>query len=559
MSILSILLSFAFANGTGAACQQHNPMSSDVPVCPQTGSSLLSENYPIMAATVSDTEGGSDYVKAYVTKVLKAQAKKPPQFFLHVSAETYKELAQEIKKIAPDKATAESWLKSLTMTPTKNRWNWQQDYFESFFDPKSGRPVLREVKGYQRAGDSFTALSTAAQQKCEISQGPQLTTKYYKSGHSGGNIEAINGLCLVGSDHFQGTEWDDYAKTTCGNMETAVKAPSDFLKVGHTDEFFKTLKDPQQKAPCDFALAFASPQKGLELLKKNPEGRLFDFSKVPEIDIMARFSEGTYADVCSKHLKIKYGSPKNSPEEGKNRRSRGVTHLLLDFSLPKAMAQTRADKIADPEQERFEQFLTQMAEEELFGMPSDEKKQSREKKIEIRNRLRYRLTNFGYIKEPEPFSDVGECYGMKNKDLVKILESDSELKNFNNSIQKEINAFKGEALKKLKQQYPSCSPKTVEFPDVFLGMMDDPESDTKYAMGSADSIFPNPTNGEMVENTLLLPEPVNPAFKQDIDNSVQALGLKTDYIDTHFAHVLNGNLHCSSHTMRYCRPQGDAR
>lgn len=558
MNIISILMSFAFAGGTGAACLKHNPMSPDVPLCPQTGSTLLSENFPIMAATVSDTEGGAAYVKAYVTKVLKAQSKNPPQFFLHVAPETHQELIQEIKKIAPNKETETAWLTSLSVVSTKNRWNWQQDYFESFFDPKSGRPVLREVQGYRRAGDSFNTLSAEAQQKCEISPGPLLNNRINKSGHSGGNIEAINGLCLVGSDHFKGTEWDDYAKTTCGNMETAIKAPSDFLTVGHTDEFFKTLKDPNQKAPCDFALAFASPEKGLELLKKNPEGRLFDFSKVPEIDIMARFSEGTYADICSRHLKIKSGDRKSSPQDESSRKSKGIAQSILAFSLPLAIAQGNTEKISDAEQARFEKFLNNFMNEDNSDSISPEEKQLRkEKKIRIRNELRRNLSKAGYIKPPQPLEDVSECYGMKNKDLVRILESDPELKKFNQSVQKAVDSFKDETLKKIKQQYPTCSPKTVFFPDVFTGYMNDKTADAKYAMGSADSIFPNPTNGEIVENTLLLPEPVNPAFKQDIETSVKEIGLNTDYIDTHFAHVLNGNLHCSSHTMRYCRPHGE--
>lgn len=230
--------------------------------------------------------------------------------------------------------------------------------------------------------------------------------------------------------------------------------------------------------------------------------------------------------------------------------------MIFDLSITSASA----DSNGDLEQKRFERFLQGYFNNDSSSPRSaEEQKNARERSAETRNQMRRALSKSGYIKPMQTTIDIGECYNMKNKDLIKVLETDPELKAFNVSVNQTIQKFKNEVLEKLKTQYPQCSPKTIDFPDLFVGMMNNERNPGTYAVGSADSIFPNPTNGDIIENTYLIPEPVNDAFKKDIEKSIHDLGLKTDYIDTHFAHVLNGNLHCSSHTMRYCRPQGDAK
>ncbi|WP_374080325.1 protein-arginine deiminase family protein [Bdellovibrio bacteriovorus] len=556
MSLVLLLLSFAFAQNQNA-CSQHNPMDADVPVCPTSGSTLLSENYPIMAATVSDNQGGSAWVKSYVTKVIKAQPGKPPQFFLHVKPETYEELVAELRKQAPSPQVADQWIKGLTRVEGQNRWNWQQDYFDNFFNPKTGQPVLREVQGYGRHGDSYTSMISSTSKECNIHAGPLLENNNYKSGHSGGNIEAVNGLCLLGADHFKGDEWFSYAKSTCTNMDAAVKTPSDFLKVGHTDEMFKTLKDPSQKPPCDFSLAFASPKKGLELLKANPNGRAFDFSNVSGEDIVSRMRQGGYREMCAAYMENKRSQNPSSPGSPiKSRPGKGVSQLLWEITLAKAWAGVT---VITPESKLEKLFKELDAASATQPKSMEEQRQQREKIAEIRNKITAEMRKSGYVKSNSKMDDTLECYNMTNKDLAKIIESDQEMKDFNEAVEKSIQEFKKDLLAKLKAKYPQCSPKTIDIPDIYTGMMDYGQQPAKYAVGSGLSLFPNPTNGEIVGDTYIMPEPVNPAFKSEIDKQVKGLGLKTDYIDTHFAHAKQGNLHCSSHAIRYCRPQGGAR
>lgn len=553
--ILQVFLSLFLNEALAKSCTQHNPTSPDVPLCPAGGSKLLSENFPIMAATVSDDIGGSRYVKDYVTKILKAQSKNPPQFFLAVTNETWDDVVKELKKQAPDPETAKRWIAGLSRVKTDSPWNWQQDYFESFFDPKTGKPVLREVQGYLRHGDAFKDLAKKSNSECSIKTGNALTTKPYRSGNSGGNIEAVNGLCLLGADHFKGKEWEQYAKVTCENPAMAVKTPSDFLTVGHTDEFFKTLKDPSQEAPCDFSLAFASPKKGLELLKKNPQGRAFDFSNVPQEEVLSRMSQTPYISVCREYNSLKESTNNGTPRRGPTKPSRGVSQFYFDFMLPQALAGATVQPLKDAEARRMQDYLVKINEGGIHDPVLDSaRRQERNERINVRRAL---MKRSGMVRVNTDAQKYSDCYNMTNQDLVNILEQDFEYKELNEAIEKATQKFKQDLLARIKKTHPQCNPKTVDLPDLFLGEMNYDSQEPTYVNGSADSIFPNPTNGEIVEDTFILPEPVNPAFKAEINSAIENLGLKTDYIDTHFAHSLNGNLHCSSHTMRFCRPRGD--
>ena len=550
MALLELFLSVALAQNS---CRQHNPAKAGVPLCPTTGSRLLSENYPVMAATVSDEAGGSRYVQSYVVKTLQAQGDNPPQFFLHVTPSTYDDVVAAIRKNAPSPQVAQKWIQSLTRVEGSRRWNWQQDYFESFFDPNTGRPVLREVQGYERHGDSFSAMLDKTQKECGIGAGPVLETNLYQDGHSGGNIEAVNGLCLLGSDHFTDATWDRYAKSTCSDMNTAVKTPSDFLRVGHTDEFFKTLKDPRKSPPCDFSLAFASPKRGLDLLKAHPNDRAFDFSHVSPEEALVRMTKGNYRLLCHKYLQKKQNNSPTQP--GSAAPKGGVTQLLLEWTLHRAFAGA-----ASLDSNPVDKLLEELQDlEDTQPRSQEERQRLRERKTQLRNRIREFKAQAGYKKNQETLERARECYNMTNRELAELIESDPEIKAFNESVEKAIQDFKTDLLAKLKTKYPQCSPQTLDIPDLFIGMMDEDGGKPTYAKGTGESIFPNPTNGEIIGNTFILPEPVNPAFKKDIDAQVRATGLKTDYIDTNFAHMLQGNLHCSSHTMRYCRPAGGTR
>lgn len=489
-----MLLSFSLSAWARPACEDINVNDPSVPECPTSGSTLLPETYPLMAAVVSDSEGGATWVRSYVMNVLKAQTKNPPQFILPVSDETYSTLVSEIKKQAPNTATAQKWLSSLTQVPG-DRYNWQQDYFESFFDNKTGKPVVRKVQGYGRDGNSFLNLSTGLQKNCNITTDAILPTpgegdNGIRTGYYGGNIEALGDFCVLGDDHFEGNEWDDYHKQFCGNDKNVIKAPTKFLMVGHADEMFKTLPLPNKKAPCNIAVAVASPRKALELMKSNANENTFDFiGHLNAQDLADRMRSTSYARVCHtingdlQQIDVKDNSA-----------------ISFIYSLMNRTAQAGT----------------------VIGTTTNE--------------------------------DAAHCAAIKNGDFVKQFEKDTELSQFNKDVQSQMDAFVTDVKTKYKERH-QCEPQIIELPYLFQGSVVKENGKVVAEEATGLSIFPNPSNSEAVGSTMLLPDPVNPTFRKYLSSEYQKLGLKTFYIDTQFAHARYGNLHCSSHALRYCRPK----
>lgn len=488
--ITSLLFSLhAFANST---CDSFNVNDPSVPECPTSGSEILPETYPIMAAVVSDDMGGAKWVKSYVMGVLKAQPEKPPQFLMPVSDETYAAVVAEIKKQAPNAQTAQKWIASLAKVPG-NTWNWQQDYFESFFDKNTGKPSIRAVTGYGREGNSFQNLSATLKQTCGLSPGLDLDTiggyGGIKSGNYGGNIEAIGDFCVLGSDHFDDYQWKKYQDNFCGGVKNAIKAPSYFLAVGHADEMFKTIPIPGKTGACNFAVGIASPRKALQLLKQNQNDRFFTFDSDSKDGALDKMQYGGYRKAC--HMMEK--SKSNNQQQGSS--VRGIS--LLQKLINPAHAGS-------------------------------------------------------YVISP---LDVSACYDAKNSDFVKAYEADPEMSQFNNLVQADMDAFAADIKAKFKERH-NCEPQIVELPFIYQGSLTtDAKGKIVPEMGSSVSLFPNPSNGEAVESTMILPETVNGSFKKYLTEENAKLGLKTEYIDSHFAHRNMGNLHCSSHVMRYCRPK----
>ncbi|HEX7674607.1 MAG TPA: protein-arginine deiminase family protein [Bdellovibrio sp.] len=499
MSVLKIfvsaaLLSFALSARARPACEDINVNDPSVPECPTSGSTLLPETYPLMAAVVSDSDGGSEWVRSYVMNVLKAQSKNPPQFILPVSDETYSSVVAAIKKQAPNAATAQKWLSSLTQVPG-DRYNWQQDYFESFFDKKTGKPVVRKVQGYDRDGNSFLNLSTGLQKNCNITTDGILPTpgegdNGIRPGYYGGNIEALGDFCVLGDDHFEGHEWDDYHKQFCGSDKNVIKAPTSFLMVGHADEMFKTVPVPGKKAPCNIAVAVASPRKAVDLMRANPSEKTFDFmGSLKGHDLTDRMRSTSYARAC--HMI-------NGDVQQIDTRDNGAVSLFYSLLNKMAYAGT------------------------IIGGTTDE--------------------------------DALRCANIKNGDFVRAFEQDSELNQFNKIVQSQMDSFIADVKAKFKERN-HCEPQIIELPYLFQGSVVKENGKVTIEEGTGLSIFPNPSNGEVVGSTMILPDPANSTFRKYISSEYQKLGLKTSYVDTQFAHSLYGNLHCSSHALRYCRPK----
>jgi hypothetical protein len=158
------------------------------------------------------------------------------------------------------------------------------------------------------------------------------------------------------------------------------------------------------------------------------------------------------------------------------------------------------------------------------------------------------------------------CQTITNGEVIKIMESDLYLKDYNDLVQKNMDAFKLELETKLKGKLPSCKIDFIDVPDLFAGAVLSPYGSLDWHPihsdkgdwlpdGTGFSILPNPTNSVSVNKTIISPEPYNSLFKAYITKEYGLRGLKPEYVDTLQTHRAMGNLHCISHAIPICRPK----
>lgn len=490
-----VLTAFCLSPLAAFAVNCPSPHAAGVPTCPEIG--LLSEQYPIGAVTVSDAQGGAQWVNDYVSNVFKSQPKDPPLAYLSVTDDTYEKVVAKIRAEAP-KGEAEKWIGQLRRTDMA-RYNWQQDFFDSFHDPKTGQPQLRYVKGYFAHQESeFSKMATQMTQDCGFTVGNALENgEPYRDGMAGGNLEAVGDFCIVGKDNLQGG-YDKYTKSVCDG-KNVVTAPTEFMKVGHTDEIYKTIPLPGKAPPCNFAIALASPKKGLELLRSKGGDKAFNRKSANQNNV-------SFTSLCKKFQRLQ-NERKNSPEQpGKPKKGQSrLWHPLLRPLWIAIGAQKGVAGIS------------------VDGVP---------------------------VTAPPTSAQMKSCDDMTNADMADLFKSNSELAELNDEVQRKIDAFRDDLKAKIAAKYPGCNPPVIEVPQIFNGA-------GKFEDAQALSVFPNPTNGEIVNGKYLMPDTNNTLFKKEVMDQMKKLGIETTPIKTDFAHKLEGNLHCSSHAIRYCKPRGE--
>lgn len=488
--------------------------SGNIPTCPAEGS-LVPETYPAGAVVVSDlpfiqdSENPNDggFTADVVEKVLTAAGDDNPLLIMPVSDATIEKVKARIDQMPISKEQKEKYKKSIVQVPAMS-YTWQQDYFQPFTNSKTGQVVLSEVAGYKYKapiGDSFAKLMEATK-ACGFEMGPPLTgdepnnPKDFSSGQMGGNIETLPaGICIFGDDHFKTTEkWKKYADQVCAEGDAnRIKVPTSWLSVGHTDEIMKVVRNKNAKAPCDFSVVIASPKKGLELLRKNPDAKFVDFSRArnptPELAAQRASEYEGLVDICGKVMIEKYTPKKNNqPSKG-----RGVTKL---FDFKRLL------------------FTDAHAEE--------------------------------VVEE--------KCENMTNAEVLNALENDKELRIYNKLVQEKMDALKAEVTQKLKNKLPQCEPDFMEVPDIFFGGAPIDKGNGQYELpqGMALSVLPNPTNNISIGDTVIAPDPSNAAFMKYMKEEYAKRGLKSEFVDTFdYAHQGHGNLHCSTNTIHICKPK----
>lgn len=528
---------------------------------------MLDESYPVMALAVSDVAGEYRFLISYLEKILSLPVRTKPTIYAFVSPENYTEILKYIDGLPNQQRLL--WTRSI-IPVTINNWNWQQDYFEVFFNRANGMPVARPLSRYRPPEGStnpnpyFAGFPVNVNVNCPIEAGPPLQTgRIEKGGHYGGNIEAIKNFCILGDASFTDREWLDYARQVCNDPAKTIKAKTWFMAVGHTDEIMKTLPVKRDVNSCGYAMGLASTEKALRLLRANPQERAFTFDeRLPLVKRALMMLSVSYQPYCVAHKALKAQQSKlleeylDQPDEAS----------AFDFAK-KLMKSTRM-----PAQNRETRYSIEEIRDVINSMRLVVENSDRSrlrigrKDLETIERLynflkdkteaQLAATNWNDFSYNNPMSAWAalmfytDCLDMTNKELLDVLSAVPNFMKLQQDVQTEMNKTKQLVIDKFNQFDRRCQPTFVEFPYLFNST----EEQQIIMRESIVSTFPNTTNSEIIGNNILVPDPSNRAFRDDIRSTLTQIGYSVDFIDTNYQHSLYGNLHCSSHAFRYCRP-----
>ena len=292
----------------------------------------------------------------------------------------------------------------------------------------------------------------------------------------------------------------------------------DFLHVGHADELFKITpgnKKPGVPKECNFTINYASPAKGIELLEKSKDQIIYP--KTPRggkerfAFLNNRLQKLCYIINASRH----HHSPTNMnghPEENKeSHESRGVFLKLFDY------------------------VNTYAEDKQKIKNPRD---------------------NSCYPNDVHALSTKDFARGLKNiKPLYELNMAIDE------NIKKDLEKIKRNILRRL----PQCEGKidTLAVPDIFNCRRPNTNFSTtgrnKQTLdrnGDCLSFFPSPTNGVFLNKTMIYSDSEVSPFKDYLKKEMKRRKNKAVFVPTYeYSHLAHGNLHCSSHTLPYCRPK----
>lgn len=498
----------------------------DVPACGQKTEHLLSDNYPALAHVVSDEPAqsvgsaenrsvGTAFAKDFVIQTLRASGDRVPMFFLPVREATLLSIRDQIRSDGTlDEGTKEKWISSLVHVPNVTPFAWQQDYFEGFSDGQ-GRVKMRGIERYPHGMAAQTdRLFAAMNAACDkIQKAPQIpippnTTNY--DGLSGGNIEALpGGICMRGDN-----QPETFTGAFCSPKDR-VQLDVSWLEVGHIDELVGVVKTPGNH-PCNFAITVSSPKKAIELLRNE-------------------------ANADKPFLSAFHPSLSNPTGESiHNRRAKRLCNLLgLQRYLGDPTSKKKSKEELPPHHKPAIQKRHQSLLEWLFK-PA-----------------------WAQGKNGTP-ATVSPCASLTNRDIAERLKDGSPLRVLNELAAEAMEKNKVKIRAKLSERLPQCPVRFIEVPDLFIGDVPvekdgaDPSLplSERFALvrGANRSLFPSPTNGVAVAGTQLIPHPQNPVFAEELRAELSKNGVASDFVDTFdYGHVGKGNLHCATHTLRYCR------
>lgn len=524
-----ILMNIAYQNALALTC----PLKDNAKSCPISGVTLLDETYPTQAFVISNKASinsaeSSLMTQKFINKVIKSyDYQNIPQIILPInSLAEFNKFVRDTKSYLIEQKVSEEKINKIisqfTFSEMPN-FTWQQDWFEAFVNLSTGTPELRQIERYKESELKVSKLSEASK-SCGISPGeilksdrpinkvdPRTTDQSIEGAEMGGNIEgAPGGFCLLGDN--QGKQ---FKKNVCRGEGNIITIKTSWLNVGHVDEILKVIPTnfhDGRPLECEFSVMGASPIKGIELLKQ------------------AATSQEKFMSIDQLDENI------NEKEVRKNRSNMDIPAINKICSYVEKAINNRGNDMQKIPAIRgvFLKLIFNTAKVNAGQLES------------IVDKQKICADNIDKISNLEMYQALIE---VKNTYDLNIA--------IDESIKTDMANIKIQILNRL----PQCAAfyTQIEAPDVFFGsqLIENP-STRKLELpspGTVNSMLPNPTNGVLMNKTLLFSDSGNSTFNRYMSEQMKAIKMKADFITTwDYAHVGNGNIHCSSHSITHCKP-----
>jgi len=216
MQILKLSLLFTLlAFGPSLKAQVCNfKYPSNAKACPASGSTLLDDTYPSagIVISVSPTYRTGESIKIpadFILKVLEGYeySDSAPNIIVPAHPDDLKLMLRTLsEKVVASKGKIPSQALRKIVPVSAESYTWQQDYFESFVDTKTGKPNLRRIESYDRVHKSSVNNLVSFTKGCDFTEGEGIKTdhrqrvnggKSFGNGEMGGNIEGLPGGFLL--------------------------------------------------------------------------------------------------------------------------------------------------------------------------------------------------------------------------------------------------------------------------------------------------------------------------------------------------------------------------
>jgi hypothetical protein len=533
---------------------------SSLPKCPRLGVeevSSLPGYYPKAFVSLSGSLSSSSQLDI-IRQSVKSNPLTLPVFNISVydKSAIIKELAKEFPRIPWQSHIVEGLMGGV----------YQRDFYSNRINSKGNAETFAVM------GASSDELGQLLE-KCGMSYSPKNSSeiKEHSDFVKGGNfVSIIPNLNVVQAGLSGGHSYAGYSK------ENTIILPA-LTTVQHADEIIMPLRKDIDSNGCPkITTLIASPDKTMELLKKNPKekflsrkllndpmalsaptrsfsARTADIeSGLYEAAFLKRLCDFYYELPSNQNIDIEFkpvkkivfrsGSSRGVPLGEKRNKIIQIPHDMPSNDVARLFSE-KLGEISEGAMRTFEYDSSLLDDSQL---------QNIEKKI---HELEIKLGEKNFIPRITrslSYSDakgkVKHCEDLSRHEVYQVLNH-GNFKNDAGKLQKDVSFLKSEIENRLKVKHPNCS-----------NMID--WIDTPVVFENKNWVLPNAVNALPLNNkAVAMPEPYSSVFKDYLESELSKRDISPVWVDTFGLNNSKGknvqgggNLHCASYSIPICSP-----